>query len=708
MSSSVQSVSPRELRIAEMLGHCTPEVFADMEVRATLIGNIVLEGCRDEHRAQLHADARSETACDWRTETAPPLVQLVIETLYQCPDTPVSEATRIILKSWDDWTSTDLKSSGQVESLVDVTYTLGKAVRNELPGIAELWMRDAALAAGEGFLDAEEFIKPTPSETEIDLFKLIVAYGQIDDEDLVPSLQQQYVQLLGVLPSAARMRILLEVIHLAEKPVVSINAFNPFLYCDPAHEIVSSASLHVAGVWPAIEGDPLAGVKQMLASAKDLILRRRKENTAVSILSGLLMMGDRRVIEVLRDCWRDLSPEGRVSLTHARSYWVHAPVIDWLIDWLEDSEGGEFGAVAAAVSRWGEQAKEDRVYEVHRAIPIWEGASDEVITEISRWSFADFAKRIRPRLLQIAADEQAPRVMHQVLDAWGIDHTRRLCPSVELRIPDREQKLRDLLPLLPPEAGIRNEVFGYVPLADDDFMATTGTLLLSWSIFNPYGPTWSCIGLLPTEDPGTCLVFHRMMNPFGVSGGVLATVDADWDNHIAGIIANMFATNEFATPDGDSIVMIGGAAPSCIVCHLAQSDLESNLSDIIAQSPRMAELDIHQEIAMLKEFPCQPWDRASAEIRDALSHRRGDGLITVPKPEFVTREAIAEWFDLTMNEDHTVSELVNFPGAWHGAIDNRGSAGETAFTFWQIDDFLRRFGYTWFKIFAGVTEEREH
>ena len=141
----------------------------------------------------------------------------------------------------------------------------------------------------------------------------------------------------------------------------------------------------------------------------------------------MVPLGDRRVIHCVGPCWRYLSPEGRqqlLQLVRGRSY---AGLIDWLVSWLEECEGNEFGAVAGVLAAIPNNAQPAEVTDVRRALPVWSVASDEVITVLSRSSFADYGKTIRPRLLQIAADEQAPRVMHDVLKSWGIDHTQRVC-----------------------------------------------------------------------------------------------------------------------------------------------------------------------------------------------------------------------------------------------------------------------------------------
>ena len=68
-----------------------------------------------------------------------------------------------------------------------------------------------------------------------------------------------------------------------------------------------------------------------------------------------------------------------------------------------------------------------------------------------------------------------------------------------------------------------------------------------------------------------------------------------------------------------------------------------------------------------------------------------------------TAAALDEWWQLVNDFDSWFPELFNFPGAWHGAIDNTVPAlAQTAYTFWQLDDFLARYGYPRFRDIAEI------
>src|SRR4029079_10975090 len=129
----------------------------------------------------------------------------------------------------------------------------------------------------------------SPGTLEAELFHGIAQYGQTADADVIEGLNAQYRRCIGRLPIAARMRMLLHIIQLAEEQAIGNNAFYPFFFSDPAHEIVSSASLHAAGVWPRINDDPLTGVKELLSLARRHVASGGSEESAVAIVTGLLV-----------------------------------------------------------------------------------------------------------------------------------------------------------------------------------------------------------------------------------------------------------------------------------------------------------------------------------------------------------------------------------------------------------------------------------
>ena len=64
-----------------------------------------------------------------------------------------------------------------------------------------------------------------------------------------------------------------------------------------------------------------------------------------------------------------------------------------------------------------------------------------------------------------------------------------------------------------------------------------------------------------------------------------------------------------------------------------------------------------------------------------------------------------KWIALAADDRHWIPEFLHFPAAWHGAIDHTAPAlAQSAFTFWELDVFLARYGFTAFREIADALE----
>jgi hypothetical protein len=179
------------------------------------------------------------------------------------------------------------------------------------------------------------------------LYMQCFTYGVKSDPAMVSGLEELYSVARHRLSTEARLRVLITLAEAAEQRRISSNALLPFIYSESSQGVITTAVLNTAVLFPCEAADPLAGPKRLLVAARE----SSDERIQVGILCGLMLLGDRRVLELIRASWRMLTPEGRKELAGAWSGFAHAPVIDFFIEWLEDSEGGEFGAVAGALSR---------------------------------------------------------------------------------------------------------------------------------------------------------------------------------------------------------------------------------------------------------------------------------------------------------------------------------------------------------------------
>lgn len=201
----------------------------------------------------------------------------------------------------------------------------------------------------------------------------------------------------------------------------------PFIWNDPAPQVAQTAAMEAALLVPLKNGDPLTGPKTLLGFAALTSL----DSVRAAILGGLVLMGDRRVNELLRDSWRALGAEGRTALMNAWSGYALAAHVEFLIDWLEDAPEYDFGGIVAALAAIPERAECPMVIDVERTFPVYAARSGDEAAEggaeatgfiVRRaWSLRDYGAEIAPRLLDLYRRESTPRVLHYALEAWGIE-----------------------------------------------------------------------------------------------------------------------------------------------------------------------------------------------------------------------------------------------------------------------------------------------
>ena len=202
----------------------------------------------------------------------------------------------------------------------------------------------------------------------------------------------------------------------------------PFLY-DPDLRLASTAALTIAASHAPSAGDPLSGAKMIAAMASKGLHHKRR----ATWLAGLAALGEQRVVDVLDGCWRPLStPALRVLARQELGAYPTQAMAEFYLRWAETAAGDTraeaslphaltgLANLAARAERFEEETGTPGVAEVVRALPAWTVPADSVVTVVRRWSKAEFAKVIEPRLRAIADGGQEPRAADQALEAWGL------------------------------------------------------------------------------------------------------------------------------------------------------------------------------------------------------------------------------------------------------------------------------------------------
>ncbi len=233
-------------------------------------------------------------------------------------------------------------------------------------------------------------------------------------EEIFAGRYEEFVRTAGL---DRRVRTVIRVAEAAEAGEGSALSLLPFILADPARQVIHTAALEATLLVPMADGDPLTGPRTLLAFADTFSAGHAR----AGILGGLLLLGDRRILPLIREeRWR-LAPAGRSMLMEAWSGYALAAQIDFLVDWLEDAPEYDFGGIVAALAAIPERASHSAVIDVERRFPRRCGDDDGpplIIT--ARWSIEEYAAILAPRLLDLHRRETPPRTLQLALDAWGI------------------------------------------------------------------------------------------------------------------------------------------------------------------------------------------------------------------------------------------------------------------------------------------------
>lgn len=296
-------------------------------------------------------------------------------------------------------------------SVLDRESTAGWAVLTRHIGLA-LMMEHRAFA-----LQMLKEASGDPREWPLGrhLVQSLLAYGTTDDESIIPALEEAYARAHCFLPTAIRAELASDTADQVDRGKLSANALMPFLFHEASQSVVSTAALRFAVV-AAREDDPLAGVRYLVESGR----QAARPNCLVDIVSGLLLLGDRRIIKHLGACWRWFDGDQRRRLSQMGSGYLHAALIDWYLDWLEDCEGSEFGAVAGSLVKMAVVARTQPVCETRRALPVTSVPVDQAVDRRETWSYSEFGRRIESRLRALQQYETPPYVIPELLKEWGV------------------------------------------------------------------------------------------------------------------------------------------------------------------------------------------------------------------------------------------------------------------------------------------------
>ena len=244
----------------------------------------------------------------------------------------------------------------------------------------------------------------------------IELYGTTGSPDLVEKLMLLYRHYVTRIHPAQRLRNYQATVDRVIDGHNCVAALMPFVCCDPARIIASTAALDYVVLAPSDQESATAGSCELL----DLYERGALAN-GVAVLGGLILTGDRRILALLKSVCRALSCEEIETLITCRSSFLTAGVVEFYLEWLEnldsETECDSFAAVAAGFANLAIGATDAVVHDIERVIP---GTPDNAVRTLNRWPLSEYAASIAVRLEDVARREVGDPIMPEVMAMWGL------------------------------------------------------------------------------------------------------------------------------------------------------------------------------------------------------------------------------------------------------------------------------------------------
>ena len=265
--------------------------------------------------------------------------------------------------------------------------------------------------------DPDAWERLTPQQLGIVAFVRLTGYGRTRQSAEVPQIQRLYALLIDRLDTSDRLRLEQAICNFIEQGKTTTLALLPFVLSDTDRGVVSTATIDVAMLMHRTQGDPLTGPRFFAERLED---DETPAFRTVGVLSGLILLGDERLLPLVLGRWRLFdSAEDRRQLAAASSGTVSTLLIEFLLDWLEDTtDESDIGAITGALCRMPSIARGGCIIQERRCFPIFDAGDQPPVQLVGKWSFGEYAELIRPRLEPLIARESEPKIIHKILEAW--------------------------------------------------------------------------------------------------------------------------------------------------------------------------------------------------------------------------------------------------------------------------------------------------
>lgn len=249
--------------------------------------------------------------------------------------------------------------------------------------------------------------------------------------------------------------------------------------------------------------------------------------------------------------------------------------------------------------------------------------------------------------------------------------------------------------------------------------ASSGTVLMTWSIFNPNGPTINCIGLRDMIRDNTREVFYRCLHFLSdrtLQLGILDVSGTEWWPELVRILERAFAVDADQIGEDSPLV---SSVPS-LVTHGFPGGHAELAPDLLRIAREVQRADWGREMYFLRKYGSRLFDRAGEELREAMQdlareHPPGEApegeIAALARaaygrvPTFTDMTPIdhesrpfesslfAEWWATVSDPEFTGLGLGQLAAAWVGAIHLVRGSLPAVVQFEDVRDFLAAFGH---------------
>jgi len=262
----------------------------------------------------------------------------------------------------------------------------------------------------------EKALKLSDEKLEATTLAAVELYGSTAKAELVEKLMLLYRHYVTRIHPAQRFRNYQTTIDRVLAGETGVHALMPFICCDPARPVVSSAALDYVVQAPSDTEHATAGAYELL----ELYDRGALAN-GLALLGGLVISGDRRILELLKTQCRALSCEEIEILIKCRGTLLASAVVEFYLEWLEELDSRDdcdrFAAVAAGFANLAIGATDAIVYDIERIIP---STPDNAVRILKQWPLSEYATTIASRLKDVARREEGEPIIPTVMSIWGL------------------------------------------------------------------------------------------------------------------------------------------------------------------------------------------------------------------------------------------------------------------------------------------------